>query len=168
MAYRHPALLQPHLRPPHGQIGEAPQGVPNNLAPYISQVAVGQRGSLAVFGNDYPTRDGTGVRDYIHVMDLVEGHIAALTALEQQAGLQVWNLGTGHGTSVLELVAAFEREIGHELAHHVAPRRAGDVAECWSDPTKAQRELGWAARRDLASMVADAWRWQRDNPAGYD
>jgi UDP-glucose 4-epimerase len=151
-----------------GRIGESPRGTPNNLVPYIAQVAVGRRESLAVFGNDYPTPDGTGVRDYLHVMDLVEGHLAAMEALEDRPGLNVWNLGTGRGYSVLEMVRAFDRVSGRRIAYHFAPRRGGDVASCWADPTKAREELGWQTQRDLDAMMADVWRWQQANPQGYD
>lgn len=150
-----------------GLIGESPQGTPNNLVPYIAQVATGRRESLAVFGNDYPTADGTGVRDYLHVMDLVEGHLAALEALAQHEGVHVWNLGAGRGYSVLEMVHAFEQASGREIPYHVAPRRPGDVASCWADPTKARQELGWSTRRDLRAMMEDVWRWQLANPVGY-
>jgi UDP-glucose 4-epimerase len=142
-------------------------GIPNNLVPYIAQVAVGRRESLAVFGNDYPTPDGTGVRDYLHVMDLVEGHLAALEALENRVGINVWNLGTGRGYSVLEMVRAFERVSGREIPYHFEPRRAGDLASFWADPTKAYEELGWVAKRDLEDMMGDTWRWQKLNPRGY-
>jgi UDP-glucose 4-epimerase len=150
-----------------GEIGESPLGIPNNLVPYIAQVAVGRRESLAVFGNDYPTPDGTGVRDYLHVMDLVEGHLAALEALENRVGINVWNLGTGRGYSVLEMVRAFERVSGREIPYHFEPRRAGDLASFWADPTKAYEELGWVAKRDLEDMMGDTWRWQKLNPRGY-
>ena len=150
-----------------GHIGEDPGGIPNNLTPYITQVAVGRRDRLRVFGGDYDTPDGTGVRDYIHVMDLVEGHVATLRMLERQAGLFAINLGTGRGVSVLEMVRAFETAAGVEIPYEIVDRRPGDVAECWADPALAERLLGWRARRDLPDMCADAWRWQRLNPAGY-
>jgi len=156
-----------------GQIGEDPNGIPNNLLPYVSQVAVGRLPELQVFGGDYPTRDGTGVRDYIHVMDLAEGHVKALQALladgdnGNNQGLRVWNLGTGTGVSVLEMVHAFEEASGRPIPYRIAPRRAGDIAECWADTTKARQELGWQARRTLQDMVTDAWRWQSNNPQGY-
>ena len=150
-----------------GRIGEDPQGIPNNLLPYISQVAVGRRERLSVYGNDYPTPDGTGVRDYIHVMDLAEGHLAALEALKQRSGPHIWNLGTGRGYSVLEMVRAFEKVSGRAIPHTVVPRRPGDIAQCWADPDKADRELGWRAKRGLDDMMADAWRWQSKNPMGY-
>ncbi|RDI21220.1 UDP-glucose 4-epimerase [Pseudacidovorax intermedius] len=148
-----------------GLIGEDPQGIPNNLMPYVAQVAVGQRAELSVFGNDYPTPDGTGVRDYIHVMDLAEGHVAALDHLDRQAGLLTVNLGTGRPASVLDLVKAFERACGKPIPYKVAPRRAGDVAEYWADPALARELLGWQTRRDLDSMCADAWRWQSGRAA---
>ncbi len=149
-----------------GLMGEDPNGVPNNLVPFIAQVAAGRLPELAVFGDNYPTADGTGVRDYIHVMDLAEGHLSALRALHRP-GAQVWNLGTGRGYSVLEMIRAFEQACGRSIAYRVAPRRPGDVAACYADPGKAERELGWKARRDLAVMMQDTWRWQLDNPYGY-
>jgi UDP-glucose 4-epimerase len=152
---------------PSGQIGEDPQGVPNNLMPYIAQVAVGRRERLTVFGNDYPTPDGTGVRDYIHVLDLVDGHIAALRHRAGQAGVQVYNLGAGRGYSVLEALHAFEQASGRPVPFVVAPRRPGDIAACWADPARAARELGWRAQRTIEQMCADSWRWQSMNPHGY-
>ena len=152
---------------PSGLIGEDPGGIPNNLLPYISKVAVGQLPELAVFGNDYPTPDGTGVRDYIHVVDLAEGHLAALAALQTRSGWNVWNLGTGQGYSVLEMLQSFEAASGRRVPYRIAPRRPGDIAQCWADPTKARQELGWQAQRGLAEMMADAWRWQAGNPQGY-
>ncbi|MBA3597001.1 MAG: UDP-glucose 4-epimerase GalE [Methylibium sp.] len=143
-----------------GLIGEDPSGLPNNLMPFVAQVAAGQRGQLQVFGGDYPTADGTGVRDYIHVMDLAEGHVAALDCLAREPGLLTVNLGTGHGVSVLEMVAAFEQASGRAVPYRIVARRPGDVAACWADPTLAQQRLGWTTRRDLAAMCADAWRWQ--------
>ena len=151
-----------------GQIGEAPQGWPNNLVPFVSQVAIGQRESLAIFGNDYPTPDGTGVRDYIHVLDLVEGHLAALEALNTEPGLNIWNLGTGNGHSVLDVVHAFERVSERRVPYHVAPRRSGDAAQCWANSDKAFNDLGWRATRGLDEMLADTWRWQARNPNGYE
>lgn len=151
-----------------GRIGEDPQGTPNNLLPFISQVAVGRRESLFVYGNDYPTPDGTGVRDYIHVMDLAEGHLAALEVLQQCQGAKIWNLGTGRGYSVLEMIRAFENASGRLVPYTVVSRRPGDIAKCWADPIKAKRELGWQAQRSLEMMVADAWRWQSENPCGYN
>ncbi len=143
-----------------GLIGEDPLGVPNNLMPYVAQVASGQRPFLNVWGNDYPTPDGTGVRDYIHVMDLAEGHVAALDYLSRNSGLLTVNLGTGSGTSVLQMVTAFERASGRRVPVQIGPRRAGDVAQCWADPSLANRLLGWSAKRSLDQMCADAWRWQ--------
>ena len=143
-----------------GRIGEDPSGVPNNLMPYIAQVATGQRAELQVFGGDWPTADGTGVRDYIHVMDLAEGHVAALDHLARQPGLLTVNLGTGRGVSVLDLVRAFEQASGRPVPCRIVGRRAGDVAACWADPALAERLLGWRTRRDLAQMCTDAWRWQ--------
>ena len=137
--------------------------------PYIAQVAVGKLPELAVFGNDYPTPDGTGVRDYIHVVDLAEGHLCALRALAEptRTGAHVWNLGTGQGYSVLQMVRAFEAASGKPVPYRVAPRRAGDIATCYADPAKAEGELGWKARRGLDEMMRDAWRWQSMNPDGY-
>jgi UDP-glucose 4-epimerase len=146
-----------------GLIGEDPQGVPNNLMPFVAQVAAGRREYLSVFGNDYPTPDGTGVRDYIHVADLAEGHIAALDYLTRKGGLLTVNLGTGRGYSVLEMVGAFERASGRTVPYRIAPRRPGDIAQCWADPALAQALLGWSARRDLDAMCADAWRWERQS-----
>lgn len=143
-------------------IGEDPQGTPNNLLPYVTQVAVGERPYLNIWGNDYPTPDGTGVRDYIHVMDLAEGHVASLNYLSRNPGLLTVNLGTGRGTSVLEMLSAFERSIGRQVPCQFAPRRPGDVAECWADPSLAQRLLGWRATRTLDNMCEDAWRWQQN------
>jgi UDP-glucose 4-epimerase len=150
-----------------GTIGEDPSGIPNNLMPYVSQVAVGRREQLTVFGNDYPTLDGTGVRDYIHVMDLAEGHVKALAWLQHQTGAHVFNLGTGRGYSVLEMVKAFELASGCPVKYCIAPRRAGDIAEVYADPTKAERELAWKAERDIDDMCRDAWNWQKQNPLGY-
>ncbi|EGR2796166.1 UDP-glucose 4-epimerase GalE [Vibrio navarrensis] len=151
-----------------GLLGEDPQGIPNNLLPFVAQVAVGRREKLGVFGNDYPTPDGTGVRDYIHVVDLADGHLAALNKVGQQAGLHVFNLGTGQGNSVLEMVAAFEKAAERPIAYEIKPRRAGDIAECWADPSYAAEVLGWKATRSLETMVADTWRWQSNNPNGYE
>jgi UDP-glucose 4-epimerase len=150
-----------------GLIGEDPNGIPNNLLPYIAQVAVGKLTELAVFGNDYPTPDGTGVRDYIHVMDLAEGHLAALNALATRSGAQVWNLGTGTGYSVLQMVQAFEQACGRTIPYRIAPRRPGDIATCYAEASKAAKELGWTARRGLAEMMRDAWAWQKANPNGF-
>jgi UDP-glucose 4-epimerase len=144
-----------------GLIGEDPRGTPNNLMPYIAQVAAGQRAALNIWGNDYPTPDGTGVRDYIHVMDLAAGHVAALDYLTRETGMLTVNLGTGRGYSVLEMVHAFEKASGRPVPYNVAPRRPGDVAQCWADPTLAARLLGWQAGRGLAQMCSDAWRWQQ-------
>jgi UDP-glucose 4-epimerase len=150
-----------------GRIGENPNGVPMNLVPYITQVAIGKHPALRIYGSDYPTRDGTGVRDYIHVTDLVLGHIFALKKLATHPGLVTYNLGTGKGYSVLEVLRAFERTTGSPIPHKIQPRRAGDVAEAWADPELARRELGWVATRGLDEMCADAWRWQTMNPDGY-
>ncbi len=150
-----------------GRIGEDPNGIPNNLLPYISQVAIGKRPHLSVFGDDYPTPDGTGVRDYIHVVDLARGHLAALDTHGVEAGVHTYNLGTGQGVSVLEMVAAFEAACGKTLPYRIAPRRPGDIAECWADPSLAQDRLGWRAVHALNDAVTDAWRWQSQNPEGY-
>ncbi|MDX1618449.1 MAG: UDP-glucose 4-epimerase GalE [Balneolaceae bacterium] len=150
-----------------GRIGEDPNDTPNNLMPYISQVAVGKLEKLSVFGGDYPTRDGTGVRDYIHVMDLAAGHLRALEKLAEDPGVITHNLGTGRGYSVLEVIKAFEEASGREIPYRIIDRRPGDIAECYADPTKAERELGWKAERDLLDMCRDAWRWQSENPDGY-
>lgn len=136
--------------------------------PYISQVAVGRREHLSVFGNDYPTPDGTGVRDYIHVVDLARGHVKAVEKLAEGPGVRVWNLGTGQGYSVLDMVRAMEKASGRPIPYRIAPRRAGDVAQCWADPAKALQELGWRAERGLEAMCTDAWRWQSMNPNGYE
>jgi len=152
---------------PSGRIGEDPSGIPNNLVPYIAQVAVGRREALTVYGDDYDTPDGTGVRDYIHVLDLAAGHLAALERLAQVSGAHAWNLGTGRGSSVLEVVAAFAEASGREIPVVRAPRRPGDVAVSYADPARARDELGWTATRNLAAMCADSWRWQQANPHGY-
>ena len=152
---------------PSGTMGEDPQGIPNNLMPFIAQVAVGRRESLSVFGNDYPTPDGTGVRDYIHVMDLADGHIAALKTVGEKSGLHIYNLGTGKGSSVLEMVEAFAQASGKPVPYTLCPRRAGDIAECWASTEKAEKELGWKATRNVMEMSADTWRWQSINPKGY-
>ncbi|MCG7490755.1 UDP-glucose 4-epimerase GalE [Vibrio sp. Of14-4] len=152
---------------PSGDLGEDPSGIPNNLMPFVSQVAVGRREYLSVFGDDYPTPDGTGVRDYIHVMDLSDGHVAALKKVGSKQGLHVFNLGTGNGYSVLEMVAAFEKASGKQVPYKIAPRRPGDIAECWADPSKAIQELDWKAERTLEQMTTDTWRWQSSNPEGY-
>jgi UDP-glucose 4-epimerase len=153
---------------PSGRIGEDPNGIPNNLVPYIAQVAVGRLRQLSVFGGDYPTPDGTGVRDYIHVVDLAIGHIKALEKLRQKPGVVTYNLGTGKGCSVLEVVAAFERASGRKIPYQIVMRRPGDVALTYADPSKANRELGWRAERGLDEMCADVWRWQAGNPNGYE
>ena len=147
-------------------IGEDPAGIPNNLMPYISQVAAGKLKRLRVFGNDYPTPDGTGVRDYIHVVDLAKGHIAALKKLSE-AGIYTYNLGTGRGYSVLDAVKAFEKANGLEIPYDIVERRPGDIAECYADPALAEKELGWHAEKDLVDMCRDAWNWQKNNPDGY-
>lgn len=153
---------------PSGLIGEDPQGIPNNLMPFVAQVAVGRREKVSVFGSDYPTPDGTGVRDYIHVVDLAEGHVAALKAHSRETGLFTYNLGTGNGSSVLEVIEAFAKASGKPVAYELTDRRPGDVAACYADPTLAQEKLGWKATRDLAAMSADAWRWQSGNPNGFE
>lgn len=152
---------------PSGQMGEDPNGIPSNLLPYISQVAVGRLAKLSVFGNSYPTPDGTGVRDYIHVVDLALGHLRALEKLATSGGIAAYNLGTGQGYSVLDMVAAFEKVSGKTIPYQIAQPRPGDIAACYADPTKARDELGWQAERGLAEMCADAWRWQSQNPNGY-
>lgn len=151
-----------------GRIGEDPQGIPNNLLPFIAQVAVGRREKLVVFGNDYSTPDGTCIRDYIHVVDLAAGHLAALNYLPTHPGVHRWNLGTGKGSSVLEVLAAFERAVGHPLPSEVGQRRPGDAAVSYADPSAALADLSWSATRDLTQMCEDHWRWQKNNPAGYD
>lgn len=150
-----------------GRIGEDPSGIPNNLMPYIAQVAVGKLEQLSVFGSDYPTADGTGVRDYIHVVDLAKGHVQALAKLTGSPGVVVYNLGTGQGYSVLEMVAAFGHACGKDIPYRIVGRRAGDIAICYADPGKAWRELGWKAEFGLEQMCIDHWRWQKDNPKGY-
>jgi len=152
---------------PSGRIGEDPHGTPNNLLPYVSQVAVGRREYVPVYGNDYPTPDGTGVRDYIHVVDLAVGHIHALRSLETSPGVEVYNLGTGRGYSVLEMIRAFEKASGRPVPFRVLGRRPGDIATCYADPSRARQRLQWAARRGIEAMCADAWRWQSANPDGY-
>ena len=152
-----------------GTIGENPNGIPNNLMPYITQVAVGKLKELGVFGNDYDTPDGTGVRDYIHVVDLAEGHVAALKKFDDpHCGVKIYNLGTGVGYSVLDIVHAFEKCVGHKIPYEIKPRRAGDIPECYADCTKAYEELGWKAQKTLDDMCADSWRWQTQNPNGYN
>ena len=152
---------------PSGLIGEDPNGIPNNLVPYIAKVAVGKLEKVHVFGNDYPTPDGTGVRDYIHVVDLARGHVAAIKKLEQKPGLFICNLGTGHGYSVLDVINAFSKACGKEIPYVIDPRRPGDIAECWCDPSKAKRELGWEAQYGIDEMCAHSWNWQSHNPDGY-
>ncbi|MBH9552944.1 UDP-glucose 4-epimerase GalE [Inhella gelatinilytica] len=153
---------------PSGRLGEDPQGIPNNLMPFVAQVAVGRRPTLQVFGNDYPTPDGTGVRDYLHVQDLAAGHVAALNWMHGRSGFHVFNLGTGQGQSVLQVLRAFEAACGRDLPHEVAARRDGDLAYYWADARKAREVLGWQAQLSLAQMCEDTWRWQSKNPQGYD
>ena len=153
---------------PSGLIGEDPRGIPNNLLPYVAQVAVGKREYVHVFGNDYPTPDGTGVRDYIHVMDLATGHLAALRWMQGKQGCEVFNLGTGKGTSVLEIIHAFSEACGKELPYKIEPRRPGDVATNYADCSKAYKEMGWKAQYDIKDMCRDGWKWQSSNPSGYE
>lgn len=153
---------------PSGLIGENPNGIPNNLMPYVTQVAIGRRPELGVFGNDYDTPDGTGVRDYIHVCDLASGHVAALKAIQAKCGLGLYNLGTGQGYSVLDIVKAFERVNGVPVPYSIKPRRAGDIATCYSNPSKAFRELGWKAQFGIDEMCRDSWNWQKNNPNGFE
>lgn len=150
-----------------GRIGEDPKGIPNNLVPYIAQVAVGKRECLGVFGNDYPTHDGTGVRDYIHVVDLAVGHVKALKKIEEKAGVKIYNLGTGKGYSVLDVVKAYEKACGKPIPYEIKERRPGDIATCYADASKAKEELGWSAERGIEEMCADSYRWQSMNPDGY-
>lgn len=150
-----------------GLIGEDPKGIPNNLVPYIAKVAVGKLECLGVFGNDYPTHDGTGVRDYIHVVDLAKGHVKALKKLEPGCGVNIYNLGTGNGSSVLDVLHAYEKACGKKLPYEIKPRRAGDIATCYCDATKAKEELGWVAEKNIEDMCADSYRWQSANPDGY-
>jgi UDP-glucose 4-epimerase len=151
-----------------GRIGENPNGIPNNLMPYITQTAVGKRKELGVFGNDYDTPDGTGVRDYIHVVDLATAHVAALKAIVAKKGLAIYNIGTGHGYSVLDVVHAFEKANNLKVPYTIKPRRAGDIATCYCDPTKAKVELGWEAKYGIEDMCRDSWNWQKNNPNGYE
>jgi len=151
-----------------GRIGEDPRGIPNNLVPYIAQVAVGKLPQLQIYGNDYPTPDGTGVRDYIHVMDLAGGHMRALEKLATGPGLVTYNLGTGKGYSVLEMVKAFAKAAGKNIPYRIVGRRPGDIASCYADPAKAEKELSWKATRDIHAMCLDTWRWQTQNPSGYE
>ncbi len=151
-----------------GRIGEDPRGIPNNLVPYISQVAIGKLDELQIFGDDYPTPDGTGVRDYIHVMDLAAGHVKALEKLAAKPGLVIYNLGTGRGYSVLEMVNAFAKAAGKNIPYRIVGRRSGDIASCYADPSKAEKELSWTAGRDIDAMCSDTWHWQMLNPNGYE
>ena len=151
-----------------GLIGEDPNDIPNNLMPYVSQVAVGKLKQLSVFGDDYPTPDGTGVRDYIHVVDLALGHLKAIDKLRSAPGLVIYNLGTGKGTSVLDMIKAFENASGKKVDYKIGPRRSGDIATCYADPAKAEKELGWKAERGIKEMCEDAWKWQSENPNGYN
>ena len=151
-----------------GLIGEEPQGIPNNLMPYITQVAVGKLKELGVFGNDYPTPDGTGVRDYIHVVDLAKGHVKAIDYADAHKGTEIFNLGTGVGYSVLDIVKTFSKVNNVEIPYQIKPRRAGDIAECYADPTKAKEVLGWTAEKTLEDMCRDSWNWQKNNPKGYE
>lgn len=151
-----------------GLIGEDPKGIPNNLVPYVAQVAIGKLECLGVFGDDYDTPDGTGVRDYIHVVDLAKGHVAAIRKLEEKKGVLIYNLGTGKGYSVLDVVHAFEKACGKKIPYAVKPRRPGDIATCYADPAKAKAELGWEAENGIEEMCADSWKWQSMNPNGYE
>lgn len=151
-----------------GDLGENPNGIPNNLLPYVTQVAVGKLKEVQVFGNDYPTIDGTGVRDYIHVVDLAKGHVAALQKIEETAGLNIYNLGTGKGYSVLEIIQNMEKAVGKPIPYKIVDRRPGDIATCYADPTKAKEELGWSAQFDITRMCQDAWHWQSKHPNGFE
>lgn len=151
-----------------GLIGEDPKGIPNNLLPYVAQVAIGKLEKLGVFGNDYDTPDGTGVRDYIHVVDLANGHVKAIEKLKEEPAVRIYNLGTGNGYSVLQVVAAFEKACGHAIPYEIKPRRAGDIATCYCDPGKAKQELGWEAKYGMEEMCASSWKWQTMNPNGYN
>jgi UDP-glucose 4-epimerase len=151
-----------------GLIGEDPKGIPNNLLPYVAQVAIGKLECVGVFGDDYDTPDGTGVRDYIHVVDLARGHVKALEKFKADKGVRIYNLGTGHGYSVLQVVKAFSKACGKELPYVIKPRRAGDIATCYCDPAKAKAELRWEAEYGIEEMCADSWRWQSQNPNGYN
>lgn len=151
-----------------GLIGEDPKGIPNNLLPYIAQVAIGKLQCLGVFGNDYDTHDGTGVRDYIHVVDLADGHVKALKKIDEKCGVKVYNLGTGNGYSVLDVLHAFEKACGHEIKYEIKPRRSGDISTCYADSKKAHDELGWEAKYGIDEMCADSWNWQSKNPNGYN
>ena len=151
-----------------GMIGEDPKGIPNNLLPYVAQVAIGKLECLGVFGDDYDTPDGTGVRDYIHVVDLARGHVKAIQKLADKEGVSIYNLGTGNGYSVLQVVHAFEKACGHPIKYAIKERRPGDIAMCYCDPKKAKDELGWVAEYGIEDMCADSWRWQSQNPNGYN
>ncbi len=151
-----------------GKMGEDPKGIPNNLTPYIAQVAVGKLEKLGVFGDDYDTPDGTGVRDYIHVVDLAVGHVKAIEKLNKKEGVSIYNLGTGRGYSVLEVLHAYEKACGKTIPYEIKPRRAGDIATCYADPSKAKEELGWSAARGIEEMCADSWRWQSGHPNGFE
>lgn len=151
-----------------GLIGEDPKGIPNNLLPYVAQVAIGKLKCVGVFGNDYDTPDGTGVRDYIHVVDLARGHVKAIEKFKENKGVLIYNLGTGHGYSVLQVIAAFSKACGKEIPYEIKPRRAGDIATCYCTPAKAKAELGWEAEYGIEEMCADSWRWQSQNPNGYN
>ena len=151
-----------------GTIGENPNGIPNNLMPYITQTAVGKRPELGVFGNDYDTHDGTGVRDYIHVVDLARAHVAALKAIEEKKGIAIYNIGTGHGYSVLDVVNAFKKANGVDVPYSIKPRRPGDIATCFCNPAKAKAELGWEAQYGIEDMCRDSWHWQKNNPNGFE
>lgn len=153
---------------PSGRMGENPNGIPNNLMPYITQVAVGKLKELGVFGNDYDTPDGTGVRDYIHVVDLAKGHVAAISKIQENPGLKIYNLGTGHGYSVLDIVTNFEKANGIKIPYSIKPRRAGDIATCYCDPALAKAEMGWEAQYGIEEMCRDSWNWQKNNPNGYE
>ncbi|WP_413701117.1 UDP-glucose 4-epimerase GalE [Psychromonas sp. KJ10-10] len=152
---------------PSGTMGEDPQGIPNNLMPFIAQVAVGRRDKLSIFGDDYATPDGTGVRDYIHVMDVADGHLVALNRVGQKAGLHIYNLGTGKGSSVIEMLDAFSQACGKPVPYEICPRRPGDIGACWASTEKAEKQLGWKATRSVLEMTADTWHWQSKNPQGY-
>lgn len=166
------AILLRYFNPigahPSGKIGEDPNGIPNNLVPYVAQVAIGKLPYLNVYGNDYPTPDGTGIRDYIHVVDLAIGHLKALDKLPSNPGAVAYNLGTGRGHSVFEVVAAFEKACGHKIPYKIGPRRSGDAAIAYADPSLAGKELGWTAERGIEEMCVDSWRWQSNNPNGYE
>lgn len=152
---------------PSGDIGEDPKGIPNNLMPYVTQVAVGKLKELSVYGNDYPTPDGTGVRDYIHIVDLAQGHVCSLDLVDKKCGFEIFNLGTGRGYSVLEVINGMRKASGREIPYKVVGRREGDVPESYSDASKAKKEMNWKAAKDMDEMCADAWRWQMKNPEGY-